>query len=105
MVIMRDTSTKFPSEIDDRIFAQDISINQVQIMQEYYRYLESGNYTRATELLNNSDVFFYGAWALNLLEERLHAIGDYVMKENKPDLVTYSDTEPSTVGEGMCWIA
>ena len=36
---MRDTSTKFPNSIDDRIFAQDISINQVPIMQEYYRYL------------------------------------------------------------------
>ena len=64
---MRDTSTKFPSEIDNRIFVQDISINQVPIMQEYYKYLESGNYTRVTELLNNSDVFFYGAWVLNLL--------------------------------------
>ena len=101
---MRDTSTKFPSEIDDRIFAQDISINQVPIMQEYYRYLESGNYTRATELLNNSDVFFYGAWVLNLLENRLCAIGDYVMQLEEPDLVTYSGTEPSTVSEGMCWI-
>ena len=102
---MRDTSTKFPSEIDNRIFAQDISINQVPIMQEYYRYLESGNYTRATELLNNSDVFFYGAWVLNLLEERLHAIGDYVINTDlKPDLVTYSDTEPSSINEGMCWI-
>lgn len=101
---MRDTSTKFPSEIDHRIFAMDISINQVPIMKEYYRYLESGNYDRATELLNNSDVFFYGAWILNLLENRLCAIGDYVMNENKPDLVTYSDTEPSTASEGMCWI-
>ena len=102
---MRDTSTKFPSEIDNRIFAQDINIEQAPIMNDYYMFLNAGNYDKATELLNNSDVFFYGAWVLNLLEERLHAIGDYVVNTDlKPDLVTYSDTEPSTVSEGMCWI-
>ena len=102
---MKDASTKFPQEIDDRIFWQDLQIYQTPIMQKYYTYLNAGNYDEASDLLNNSDVFFYGAWVLNLLEERLHAIGDYVMKENKPDLVTYSDTEPSTVSEGTCWIA
>ena len=102
---MRDTSTKFPSEIDNRIFAQDINIEQAPIMNDYYMFLNAGNYDKATELLNNSDVFFYGAWVLNLLEERLHAIGDYVVNTDlKPDLVTYSGTEPSTVSEGMCWI-
>ena len=102
---MRDTSTKFPSEIDNRIFAQDISISQVPIMQEYYKLLNAGNYDMASDLLNNSEVSFYGAWVLNVLEERLHAIGDYVVSTDlKPDLVTYSDAEPSTVSEGMCWI-
>lgn len=101
---MRDTSTKFPTEIDSRIFACDINLKQVPIMQEYYRYLESGNYTRATELLNNSDVFFYGAWTLNLLENRLCAIGDYVMQLEKPTLVTYQSTEPRNAYQGMNWI-
>lgn len=102
---MRDNSTKFPNSIDDRIFAQDINIEQVPIMNDYYMFLNSGNYDRATELLNNSDVFFYGAWTLNLLENRLCAIGDYVMQLEKPTLVINSDKEPTNIWQGMCWIA
>ena len=74
-------------------------------MQKYYRYLETGNYTRATELLNNSDVFFYGAWILNLLENRLYAMENYLMnEEEKPTLVTYQSTEPINAYQGMNWI-
>ena len=106
---MKDTSTKFPNTIDDRLFAMDISIKQVPIMQEYYRYLEAGNYDRATELLNNSDVFFYGAWILNLLENRLCAIGDYVMQlEDNKGLLIYNSLEPSQLHntyEGMNWVS
>ena len=86
---MRDTSTKFPQEIDDRIFWQDLQIYQTPIMQKYYTYLNAGNYDEASDLLNNSDVFFYGAWILNLLENRLYAIEKYVFGLDKNKIVEY----------------
>ena len=101
---MKDTSTKFPQEIDSRTFFQDIDISQVPIMQEYYKLLNAGNYDAASELLNNSEVFFYGAWLLNLLENRLNAVGEYVMQLEKPKLVVYQSTEPSNPTQGLCWI-
>ena len=92
---MRKIDTKFPTEIDDRMFFQDISIPQIPIMNEYYKCLSSANYTMASELLNNSEVFFYGAWLLNLLENRLYQIGKYLFSLNKEPLVAYTDTMPS----------
>ena len=103
---MKNINTKFPLQIDDRVFAMDISIDQVHIMKQYYTLLNSGAYTRASELLNNSDVFFYGAWCLNLLENRIFAIGNYVMDLEGVDSITNSESEPSTANleNNFSWI-
>ena len=102
---MRDTSTKFPNQIDSRTFFSDIDLSQVPIMKNYYTLQNAGNYTRASELLNNSEVFFYGAWWLNMMENRLNAIVDYALnKMEKPDLVRYTNTEPTNIPEGMNWV-
>ncbi len=50
-------------------------------MKNYYTFLNAANYTPASEYINNSEVFFYGAWLLNLLEDRLCAIGDYLITQ------------------------
>ena len=101
---MKDASTKFPQEIDNRIFWQDLQIYQTTIMQKYYTYLNAGNYDEASDLLNNSDVFFYGAWILNLLENRLYAIEKYVFGLDKNKIVEYQRTEPLNVSQGTVWI-
>lgn len=88
----KKTISTFPNDIDDRIFFQDINISQVPVMNDYYKYLNAENYTMASEILNNSEVFFYGAWLLNLLENRLYEIGNYVSGLEKEQLVTYIDT-------------
>ena len=101
---MKDTSTKFPQEIDQRTFFSDIDASQVPIMQEYYKLLNAGNYDMASDLLNNSEVNFYGAWLLNMWENRLNAVGEYVMKLEKPKLITYQSAEPTNPYQGMNWI-
>ena len=101
---MKDTSTKFPQEIDSRAFFQDVDISQVPIMQEYYKLLNAGNYDMTSDLLNNSEVSFYGAWLLNMWENRLNAVGEYVMKLEKPKLITYQSTEPTNIYQAMNWI-
>lgn len=103
---MKNTETKFPQYIDGRIFFQDINLAQTQIMKQYYLLLNSNNYSKASEFLNNSEVFFYGAWLLNLFEKRLHAIYDYVsnLPPKKP-LVEYQTTEPVPTDSGVHWIS
>ena len=103
---MRNTQTVFPNGVDELQFFSDISIDQVPIMENYLRLLNSGNYTSASEYLKNSGVFYYGAWFLNMMENRLRTIGNYLTNLEDLELVTYSDLEPSEseVFDGMNWI-
>ena len=103
---MRNTQTVFPNGVDELKFYSDISIDQVPIMYNYLRLLNSGNYTSASEYLKNSGVFYYGAWFLNMMENRLRTIGNYLTNLEDLELVTYSDSEPSEseVFDGMNWI-
>ena len=103
---MRNTQTVFPNGVDELQFYSDISIDQVHIMENYLRLLNSGNYTSASEYLKNSGVFYYGAWFLNMMENRLRTIGNYLTNLEDLELVTYSDSEPSEseVFDGMNWI-
>ena len=103
---MRNTQTVFPNGVDELQFYSDISIDQVSIMENYLRLLNSGNYTSASEYLKNSGVFYYGAWFLNMMENRLRTIGNYLTNLEDLELVTYSDSEPSEseVFDGMNWI-
>lgn len=103
---MGNTQTVFPNGVDELQFFSDISIDQVSIMENYLRLLNGGNYTSASEYLKNSGVFYYGAWFLNMMENRLRTIGNYLTNLEDLELVTYSDSEPSEteVFDGMNWI-
>lgn len=86
--------TKFPAEIDERIYFNDIDLKQVAIMQRFYQYINLGLYAKAFELLDSSEAFYYGAWLLNMLEDRLYIIGDYISKIEKPKIFSYGTSEP-----------
>ena len=104
---MRNTQTVFPNGVDEFQFFSDISIDQVPVMENYLRLLNSENYTSASEYLKNSRVFYYGAWFLNMMENRLRTIGNYLTNLEDLELVTYIDSEPSEseVFDGMNWIS
>jgi hypothetical protein len=100
---MKDVFSKFPSGIDDRLFFQDINLDQVSIMKNYQDNLNNGNYSKASDILNNSEVSFYGAWILNLLENRLGSIEDYAINLEKCEpLIDYSDLIPED--KNLHWI-
>lgn len=100
---MKDTSTKFPTEIDSRIFFQDISLDDLDVWEQHKTLISSGSYTKASELLDDSEIDFYGAWLLNLLENRLEAIGSFLLQKNKTNLQVYSGVEP-VAKTGLHWI-
>lgn len=101
---VKDFSTKFPTSIDNRIFFQDVCIDKLNIMERYQKFIAAGAYTNASNYINGSNVSFYGAYILNLLEERLIAIENYAVYEmEKPDIVAYTDTEPTDKDVGYCW--
>ena len=102
---MKNTHTIFPSGIDSRVYAQDITLNDLETFSKYQSLLAQGKYSEASVLLNNSDAYFYGAWMLNLLEKRLNAIGEYLI-DLEEDVLTYvNENEPENSVYGMHWIS
>lgn len=102
---MRSSETVFvfpDYDIDSRLYFSDISIDTEPIMTEYQRLLSLGRYDDALELIQDED--YYGAWLLNLLENRLHNLYVYISDCTKPMLGVYQDQEPTGVDVGMVWI-
>ena len=88
------------------VYAQDITLNDIETFSEYQALLAQGKYKDASLKLVNSDVCYYGAWMLNLLENRLKAIGEYLFYKVEDNVLThYSETEPENVEYGFNWIS
>ena len=101
---MRDVESQFPLNIDDRIYFQDVNLSQLNIKKNFEHFLEEESYSEASDVLNNTDIDFFGASVLNLLENRLVAIEEYILTIEKPVLTAYQSTEPEDVDEGFSWI-
>lgn len=101
---MRDVVSQFPSDIDDRIYFQDINLSQLNTKTNFERFLAEQSYSEASDVLNNANIDFFGASVLNLLENRLVAIEEYILTLEKPVLTAYQSTEPEDVDEGFTWI-
>ena len=102
---MKITDTRFPNDIDARVYAQDITLNDLETFSEYQTLIAQGKYKKASDWLNKSDAYFYGAWMLNLLEKRLKAIKEYVFKLEDEVLTYAGESEPDDVAYGTNWIS
>lgn len=98
---MRNEQSVFPDNIDPLIFYSDADLDNQHYLAHYYSLLESGDYVGASEYIQSidEDVDFYGAWLLNLIENELYAvenyIDQYITPEPKPKLVHHGANEPS----------
>ena len=101
---MRNIYSQFPVSVDDRIYFQDINLSQLNTKTIWESYLDAGQYSDASNELNNANIDFFGASVLNLLENRLVAIENYLLTITKPDWTYYGTVEPSGVPEGYSWI-
>lgn len=100
----------FPAEIDERVFFQDVSLDQLQTYNEYQNLLATGQYSKASELLLNSDITAYSAEVFNYFERKLYNIETETMRRvseieaekadaikiaSKLRLTYYGSTEPT----------
>ena len=96
----------FPEQIDSRLFMSDTDLEHIDLLQQYQNLLRRKKYSDASDLLENSDSFYYGASLFNLLEDRLHRIGQYLIaKEDKETIGYYQTTTPVSPRKGTFWIA
>ncbi len=102
---MKNTLSIFPNGFDSRIFFSDISIDYTDLMSQYQSLINQGKYSEASQLLNNSDASFYGAWIFNLFDNRLKNIGEYLLTLEKPKLTVCQSIEPTEgLVENLTWI-
>lgn len=103
---MRNESSIFPDGIDSRVYFSDIDLNNVEFMNTYQELIKNGKYSEASQLLNSNDnVFFYGAWVLNMFENRLRNIGEYLLTKEKQSANIYQPDEPTeNLKYNMIWI-
>jgi len=102
---MRSSETVFVSpdyDVDDRLYFSDITISKEPLMREYQSLLREEQYSDALDLIQNED--FYGAWLLNLLENRLHNLYLYIDNIDKPVFGVYQAEEPTTDQVGFIWV-
>ena len=101
---MREITTNFPNNVDERIFYNDINLEQLDILNHYKILLDVSNYDGASNLLQTSDIDYAGAWLWNLLELRIKATQEYLLTKEKPQLQIYSSITPTEVQNGMVWV-
>lgn len=118
---MKPTSSVFPNDIDDRVFFQDVSLNQVNDYKHYLALLSQGRYSDASDFLNQSTLTSYGSWWLLYFTDKINKITDEiirkgVIRDNALDAVIlasknlslsrYSSSMPtdSNLKRGYIWI-
>lgn len=101
---MKNDQSVFPDQYDPLIFFSDADLDDANVYQQYYILYNAEQYSQASTFLNNSNVDFYGAWLLNLIENELYAIESNMSQfvDEKPKLVAYSSTAPQ--GDFKCWV-
>lgn len=101
---MHNTSTVFPAGVDDRLYLSDMQLGDVSTMTQYQELLAAGQWTQAAQLLENSDIPYYGAWVLNLLENRLVELSRYVINYVNESSMVYSEFMPYNTPQGTNWV-
>lgn len=100
---MKQSESTFPQQIDPRLYYSDTSLNYVDLMTNYQNLVKQGRYTQASELLNSSDAAYFGAWLLNLLEDRVYKVGKFI-KDSEENELLIQDDEPRYT-EGNMWVS
>lgn len=96
-----NTNSVFPNNIDPLIFFSDADLHNCEQLQHYYDLINENKFSQASNYMHNSDLHYYGADLLNLIENRLYATEEYCRDyvQDKNILVIHTDDEKEPVTE------
>ena len=98
---MHNGTSVFPTDIDSQTFFADMRIKDTQLQTEYLAKVKSGNLDEAAEILDESNLEYYGAYWYNMMVSRLFALETYLSNKEATDRVCYQNEPP--VGKRI-WI-
>ena len=95
----------FPDKIDEMVFFQDINLENYKILETYESLISSGNFDEANEFIGQqSSLYGYFADFFNAIENRIYNCQNYLLNKEKIRPVSFSETEPTTLENGMIWV-
>lgn len=95
----------FPDKIDEMVFFQDINLENYKILETYESLISCGNFDEANEFISQqSSLYGYFADFFNAIENRIYNCQNYLLNKEKKRPVLFSETEPTTLENGMIWV-
>ncbi|MCM1232121.1 MAG: hypothetical protein NC489_18525 [Ruminococcus flavefaciens] len=108
------STSSYPDKVDEMIFFQDCSLDNIDIMNTYNDLILQGKYNEANNYINQHDnIYGYFADYFNALENRIYSLQDYLLnKPPKKQPFLYFDEvneeeeeiEPTDVDKDTIWI-
>lgn len=95
----------YPSKIDPLIFFQDVSLDNIEIMNTYNEMISKGKYSEASKYINKQEgIYGYFADFLNAIENRIYNLQEHLLTIKPKQPFISSDTEPKIVNDETIWI-
>jgi len=92
----------YPNKIDEMIFFQDNSLDNVEIMNHYNDLIAQGKYSEANDYINQQEgVYGFFADFFNLIENRIYNLQDYLLSKppKKQPFVYYDEEEHFSIDD------
>lgn len=96
--------SNYPDSIDPMIFFQDIDLTQAGTMEAYDSLISQGRYSEASDLIRDkAGIHGYFPDYLNAIENRIHALQEYLFALTPKQPFVSSDNEPAADSQ-IIWI-
>lgn len=91
------TTSYYPNGIDEMIFFQDNSLEKMDIINQYNKYISEGQYSKASNYISQQKgIYGYFADYFNAIENRIYKLQEYLLqKPPKKQPFIYYDEEVS----------
>ena len=95
--------SSYPNKVDDMIFFQDCSLDNIHILNTYNSYISPGKYKDANDYIYQQENFYgYFADFFNAIENRIYNLQDYLLsKPPKKQPFIYSNEEPTEIDDSI----
>lgn len=105
--------SKFPRQIDNRLYFSDITNDKRHIMEVYQQLLLDKHYSEATEYLRENNALNdeeHGVWVLNadvlsLFEDMIVKIDEYVDELDPSSVMRFTHGYPTDLEDGIHWVS
>lgn len=99
------TDSKYPKQVDDLVFFQDVSIDNKPVMDHFQNLYSNKRYSQARDYINSqADIDGYFAGLYMMLEDRTYKLQQHISAHPHYQLGWYGETCEYEINDGEVWI-